>query len=82
MPLIVIKYYYGSRYIEIDRYDNQNTVLRRMNESISEAACRDISNIVSCTTGMRSSPEAFRHKMAPLVQSLCGKTISKANVKC
>jgi hypothetical protein len=45
MPLIVIKYYYGSRCIEIDTYDNEDTVLPRMNQSISEATCRDISNI-------------------------------------
>jgi hypothetical protein len=55
MSMIVIEYYYGARCIEIDRYDD-DTVLRRMNKSISEATCHDISNAVNCASRMRTSP--------------------------
>jgi hypothetical protein len=58
------------RDIEIDRCGNEVTVLRRVNESIPEVTYRDMSNIVSCTSGRGSSPLVFRHKMVLLFQSL------------
>jgi hypothetical protein len=68
--MIVMKYYYDARYIEIDICGNEYIVLQRMDESIPEATYHDMSNIVSCRSGMRPSPLVLRHKMVLLFQSL------------
>lgn len=58
------------RDIEIDRYGNEVTVLRRMNKSIPEVTYLDMSNVVSYASAMRPSPLVFQHKMVLLFQSL------------
>jgi hypothetical protein len=71
MPMTVMKkYYYGARYIDINRCGNEDTVLRWRNESIPEVTYHDTPDIVSCTSGMGSGPLVFWHKMILLFSSM------------